>query len=358
MASASLNYSTPAGRDTTKVRTASVRNTFLPAYSRNHAFRCAAFGRAVVFCLIGFIYGYGQSGFGQVCLDLTNEPAVNQSFGRAGAGVSLAGRTTYQSSAELCPLDGSYSVADAVDASCFFYLWHGVPEDHTPNDVRGNMMIVNGSDAAGAFYEHPLAGLCSGTTYEFSVWGMNLLKPGICTAPLIPDLTIRIETTDGRVIETIPLGTIPQSATPTWTRYAALFTAPEKTDGVVVKLINLQGSGGCGNDLALDDIQLKQCGACSPSPLYVPDAFSPNNDGKNDELAVFLRKSDSFRLLVYNRWGSPVFSTNVQDRKWDGNSDGIPCPAGSYSWVVTYQLTDDTNVTREYVKTGRVLLLR
>ena len=316
------------------------------------------FNQAVVGCLIGFGCGYGQPGLGQACLDLAKEPTVNQSFGRVGATVSLTGRTTYRSSTDTCPLDGSYTVMGAVDGSCYFSLWHSVPEDHTPSDERGNMMIVNGSDEAGAFYEHPLAGLCSGTAYEFSVWGMNLLKPGICTAPLLPDLAISVETKTGQVIETVNIGIIPQSATPIWRQYTAVFTAPEMTDGVVVKLINRQGSGGCGNDLALDDIQLKQCGACSPTPLYVPEAFTPNNDGLNDELAIFLRRAVSFSLTIYNRWGSPVFTSDALTRKWDGNHGGAPCPAGDYNWAVSYQLADATNVTRAYVKTGRILLLR
>ena len=310
-------------------------------------------------CLMGFVYGYSHPSLGQACLDLAKEPAVNQSFGKVGAAVSLAGRTTYQYSTDACPLDGSYTLMDAVDGSCYFYLWHGVPEDHTPDDVGGNMMIVNGSDqTAGAFYEHPLAGLCSGTAYEFSVWAMNLLKPGICTAPLLPDLAISVETKSGQVIELVNIGIVPQSATPIWRQYTAVFTAPEVTDGVVVKLINREGGAGCGNDLALDDIQLKQCGACSPTPLYVPEAFTPNNDGVNDDLAIFLRRAVSFSLIIYNRWGSPVFTSNALDQKWDGTHGNTPCPAGDYTWAINYQLADATNVTREYVKTGRILLLR
>jgi len=289
---------------------------------------------------------------------VTNEPAVNQSFGQAKAEVSLAGRTTYRYSADPCPENGLYIVSDAVDGRCFSNAWHSVPEDHTPNDERGNMMIVNGSEESGEFYQHPLAGLCSGTAYEFSVWGMNLLKPGFCSSPLLPDLTIRIETESGLVIRSINIGLLPQSATPTWYRLSTVFAAPETAEGVVVKLINLNGAGGCGNDLALDDIQLKQCGECSPMPLYVPEAFSPNNDGLNDELAVFLRRADSFSLTVYNRWGRPVFTSNTLTRRWDGNFSGSPCPAGDYTWVVSYGLTDATNVTRDYVKTGRLLLLR
>ena len=318
----------------------------------------AAVSRVIINCLVGLICGYGQPGLGQVCLDLVDEPAVNQSFGRVGAEVLLAGRTTYQYTKDSCPNDGLYTVADAVDGRCFFSLWHSLTEDHTPGDVRGNMMIVNASDKTGEFYQHPLAGLCSGTAYEFSVWGINLLKPGICTDPALPDLVVSVETANGRVIKSYDIGIVPQSVTPVWQRFSTVFTAPESTDGVVVKLINRQGAGGCGNDLALDDIQLRQCGACSPAALYVPEAFTPNNDGVNDDLAVFLRKADTFSLTIYNRWGSPVFTTDALSRRWDGTYGGTSCPADSYTWVITYQLADATRVTREYVKTGHILLLR
>ncbi|WP_080239154.1 T9SS type B sorting domain-containing protein [Spirosoma rigui] len=309
-------------------------------------------------CLFGLTCGFSHASLGQVCLDLSKEPAVNQSFGQAGSSISLSGRTTYRASTDLCPVDGSYKVTDAVDGSCFMYSWHTIPEDHTPNDVRGNMMIVNASDAAGAFYTHPLTGLCSGTAYEFSVWGVNLLKPGICSDPVLPELTISIETEGGQIIQSINIGTIPQSSTPTWQRFSAVFTAPEQVEGVVVKLINQQGAGGCGNDIALDDIQLKQCGECRPTPVFAPEAFSPNNDGLNDDLVFHLRGANAFNLTIYNRWGKPVFTSNALDQRWDGSQAGAPCPAGDYSWVVNYQLTDATNVIRSYTKTGRVLLLR
>lgn len=314
--------------------------------------------RAVFVGLIGFVFGYSQPAYAQVCLDFAREPAFSQSFGRVGAGVSLAGRTNYPYSAEACPLDGSYTVADAVDGNCFLTLWHDVPEDHTPNDARGNMMIVNGSNRPVELYTLPPISLCSGTTYELSVWAINLLEPRICSAPLLPELAISVETASGQVLQSISISPIPQAVTPSWQRYATLFTAPETTEAIVVKLINLQSTEGCGNDMALDDIQLKQCGACSPAPMYVPGAFSPNNDGVNDQLAVFLREATAYSITVFNRWGSPVFTSDALNQPWDGTYSGTPCPTGDYTWVINYQLTDATNVARKYVKTGRVLLLR
>jgi gliding motility-associated-like protein len=295
----------------------------------------------------------------QICTAQTGELLINETFGTARANSSLAeGRTTYQLASTICPIDGEYSLADTVSGSCFNFTWHTVLADHTPNDTRGNMMVVNGAYGANAFYQQPLTTLCGGANYEISVWAINLLKPGTCTYPLSPDLTISIETADGRVIQTTPIGTIPLATTPTWARYAAVFTAPTTDEPVVVKLIDNQGDAGCGNDLAIDDIQLKQCSACTPDAIYVPDAFTPNNDGMNDALRIVTSESITFDMKIYNRWGSVIFTSNRLDQQWDGTYNGTPCAADAYTWSITYRSAKSARLGSDYVQTGRVLLIR
>src|SRR4030095_14870271 len=57
--------------------------------------------------------------------------------------------------------------------------------------------------------------------------------------------------------------------------------------------------------------------------IFVPTAFTPNGDGKNDlfrPIVVSIKKMEYFR--VYNRWGQMVFSTTVNGKGWDGTIDG------------------------------------
>ncbi len=305
-----------------------------------------------------------QVSFAQTCTGLPGESIIDQSFGSAGNQPSIADRTTYQYVTATCPDNGQYAVASSVNGTCFNNTWHSVPEDHTPGDVAGNLLVVNASDVVGAFYQQPLAGLCGGTRYEFSVWCLNLLRPGICSEPTLPNLTVRIETQTGQVLQTIDFGTVGLEQAPTWRRFAILFTAPTVAEPVVVKLINNQEAGGCGNDLALDDIQLRPCESCPAEPAFLPDAFTPNSDGRNDVLNVFMRPAASFNFRVYNRWGSLLFSSDAPTDAWDGTYAGSPCPVGEYTWVLTYQPAQATPTTggealsRPFVKTGRVLLLR
>lgn len=316
-----------------------------------------ALGRHIVllFCLASV---FGTFCFAQSCPGISSNLVINQSFGTASNKPSLAGLTSYTFVTSACPENGEYAVAPTVDGTCFFNAWHNVTEDHTPNDSQGNMLIINGSNEVGTFYQQSLSGLCGGTQYEFSLWGLNLLKPNTCSAPTVPNLTIRIETSDGKILQTIDFGSIESTREPIWNRYATLFRAPVVAEPVIVKLINNQAAGGCGNDFALDDIQLKQCDACAPTPVYVPDVFTPNNDGINDVLAVFLREAVAFNMTIYNRWGTVIFSSNSLTTNWDGTYAGNPCLPDQYTWVVTYKLAASATTTHEYVQSGHVTLMR
>ena len=69
--------------------------------------------------------------------------------------------------------------------------------------------------------------------------------------------------------------------------------------------------------------------------VFVPTAFTPNSDGKNDvvrPVAVGISKIHYFR--IYNRWGQMVFETTENGRGWDGKIKGILQGTQSYAWIV------------------------
>ena len=70
--------------------------------------------------------------------------------------------------------------------------------------------------------------------------------------------------------------------------------------------------------------------------VFVPTAFTPNNDGRNDQLfpvAVGMKKIDYFR--IYNRWGQLVFSTQRNGDGWDGRINGQLQTTSTYVWTVS-----------------------
>lgn len=75
--------------------------------------------------------------------------------------------------------------------------------------------------------------------------------------------------------------------------------------------------------------------------VFIPTAFSPNGDGKND---VFKVGSLSFQRLsefkVFNRWGEEVFSTTDPASGWDGTFHGVPQEIGVYNYIIRLAYPD------------------
>ena len=70
--------------------------------------------------------------------------------------------------------------------------------------------------------------------------------------------------------------------------------------------------------------------------VFVPTAFTPNNDGRNDvirPIAVGIQKINYFS--IYNHWGERVFYTTANRAGWDGKVNGTPQASGVYVWMVS-----------------------
>lgn len=81
--------------------------------------------------------------------------------------------------------------------------------------------------------------------------------------------------------------------------------------------------------------------------LYLPNAFSPNNDRQNDIFKpVVSGLLEKFRLTVYNRWGQKIFETADARKGWDGTFKGQPQPTGSFVWTCQYQFMGAGQVTK------------
>ncbi len=91
---------------------------------------------------------------------------------------------------------------------------------------------------------------------------------------------------------------------------------------------------------------------CSP---FIPNAFSPNGDGANDEFKIVLDcYPQQFSFSVYNRYGLRVFISYNQDKGWNGNYNSIPADVGSYFYQLHYRTP--SGLLRMYK--GDLLLLR
>lgn len=98
---------------------------------------------------------------------------------------------------------------------------------------------------------------------------------------------------------------------------------------------------------------------CVPD-VYVPNAFSPNNDGVNDRFHPFVQTTSPiarYELTVFNRWGSVVFQTRDSSQAWDGEWQQEWAGQGLYLWKLDMEV-ETLEGTQSISETGEVFLFR
>ncbi len=77
---------------------------------------------------------------------------------------------------------------------------------------------------------------------------------------------------------------------------------------------------------------------CEPE-IFGPNAFSPNENGQNDDFSLFTKYLSNFQIFIFNRWGEIVFQSDQVDFVWDGTYKGKIVPVSVYPYRITYTST-------------------
>jgi hypothetical protein len=184
-------------------------------------------------------------------------PQVTINFGAGNVpDLNTSDLFSYRRVPSSCPGDGYYSFA-SYTGECFNGDWHTIPEDHTPGDADGNMLLVNAGRQGSVFLNTPITGLKSNTIYELCLWLVNLCRPtNKCPYPLLPNLNVRLETPDGEIVASVFTGNVQRVPEPRWAPYRTYFTTPASASTLMLVMSDNNPSG-CGNDFALDDITFR-----------------------------------------------------------------------------------------------------
>jgi gliding motility-associated-like protein len=127
------------------------------------------------------------------------------------------------------------------------------------------------------------------------------------------------------------------------------------------KFANLRGglynfrianADGCTKDTS---IVLTENSSFGCSDIFIPNAFTPNNDGKNDLFNLSVPSGfKDISLQIFNRWGTTVYQGNGNNVSWNGNYNGTNQPPGVYVYVVNYT---DNSALKKNLK-GSLTLIR
>lgn len=100
----------------------------------------------------------------------------------------------------------------------------------------------------------------------------------------------------------------------------------------------LTTTNGC-DSMILIRLSFENCGDQLPCNIYIPNVFSPNQDGSNDYFSIFPSEScsiDDFRIRIFNKWGGEVFYSEEVNFQWNGIFKNQPLNSGVFVWYIQY----------------------
>lgn len=88
--------------------------------------------------------------------------------------------------------------------------------------------------------------------------------------------------------------------------------------------------------------------------FYIPNSFTPNNDGLNDRFKPIITNYNAATLKIFNRWGDMIFSTNDIEQGWDGRFKNSNSPPDVYVYQLSIDFVDGT----AKIVDGKIVLIR
>lgn len=258
-----------------------------------------------------------------------------------------AGNTGFESEyifVESIFIQGVYGVNESA-ANLNSVFFDDCP-DHTTGD--GQMMVIDGSPQTGVTVWCQTVEVFPETDYAFSVW-LTSVNP---SNPADLQFSINDE----------PLGTSFRASPRVceWRQFYATWTAPD-TSLAEICIVN-RNTNPNGNDFALDDfaffelesikydttqLLIESLFAAKEELVYFPNAFSPNDDGRNDRFRPFFGKGIRTinRFQIFDRWGKLVHEAREVSPEspqiiWDGYIRQRQAAAGVYTYVAEVLFSD------------------
>lgn len=144
-----------------------------------------------------------------------------------------------------------------------------------------------------------------------------------------------------------------------WRGPSVYFLQNNPTDSVFTAtfegIYEVDITNNCGTLTQIIDLKTEDC-VCSP---FIPNSFTPNNDGNNDALQIFTGCDImDLQFSVFNRWGERVFYTEDINDGWDGTFDGAISPTGVYIYKIEYTSANFKGEVVPNVKYGDITLIK
>jgi gliding motility-associated-like protein len=234
-------------------------------------------------------------------------------------------------------------------------------------DPTPNLLGLSSNNILGTWNPNPVSNTQS-DVYTFTPLGNACANQTTFTVTVIqrPNVTVRPDTTvyhnavyPGDIFSGLPVG-----STVSWTNSNPSIGLPSVGTGNVPAFtaINI-GSNPVIATITVSSTNGNCAGAAKTyritvlplnRDVFVPNVFTPNGDGRNDQLFVFGNYITRLEMRIFNQWGEMIKLINNPAVGWDGTHNGKPQPVGVYVYTLRATLADGTEVNKK----GSITLVR
>jgi gliding motility-associated-like protein len=240
----------------------------------------------------------------ETCSGVLGPAAIYEDFGKGlNPGPALPSSSISYPYLSTCVLVPGYYTIRNNTVGCRGG-WLGLSQDHTPGDVNGYMLMVDGQESRGEVYKTTATGLVQAFGYEFSVYIANL-----SSEYERPRLQFEIYDLSNNLIQESGSYAIDYDASNPWKKVSFMFNLPTGVTSVQILLVN-KNNDYFGNDFVVDDISF--------APCYPPilASFSPTT------IDVKSYTCNNGTVNLYSRWPTPTIPYTNPGFKWQKSTNG------------------------------------
>ncbi len=236
---------------------------------------------------------------------------------------------------QLNKISGPYCIGDTIVMSTntlanTIYTWTG-PNNFTSGQPSIRIPIT-GTSVAGTYTLTITQGLCTSDPLSTTINASDIVAVPIAafdatpTIPLSASVPLTVSFTNLSTNADSYLWDFGDGSTSTQTNPQHTYT----TKGSFTVKLTATNKGACSNTVSLGKLVLRY-----DVTVFIPNAFTPNNDGINDDFGVKITNLQNYRIQIFNRYGIQLYESKQIEKKWDGFFNGQPVPVGTYYYVIT-----------------------
>jgi gliding motility-associated-like protein len=230
------------------------------------------------------------------------------------------------------------------------YRWYAAA---TGGDLLGNGVAytVPASASGATYYVEATNGICSSGRVPVTLTRLGqLARPVVTATQVMPNsVTFVWQPVSEAVAYRVSVNGgpfVPPSSGALGTSHVV--AGLPLSQGVAIQVLALGGQA-CQNS-----VPGEASAKLLSQDLFIPNAFTPNNDGLNDVFRAEGNIITGQTMKIFNQWGELIFETSAAGAGWDGTHKGKAQPVGVYIYAIRLRLADG----REEVRKGAVNLIR